>query len=1423
MKYYALVIGLLIMVFGLAAGQLMLPGEEELALMHFRAKEFDQARQAYETLWEKGERSLSMLVPLANLYLQYGDVDRAVEVMQELVTRYPGHQEARELLGTYFQYAQRVDDYILNLEELTRIEPMEEALRELSQFYNFQARYQDQIRVLRRLVTLYPDHPRDFMDLAYIQADQGQIRESLETLRLLERHHPEGLEPDMALLKWSLALDSSQTQEATQEARSWLSRSPDPEFGVHVIGVFRERGRFQEALSVLQPLKQKVNDHPRLLEQVIQLQLESGEPGLAFQRLLGIHSQRLLPLSLGQSLVELALARSRPEVAFEAADAYDLTHFPEWLLQNLLEVSLDSQRQELGERIVKSQGPELFQGRPVLGARWAMSQGDQAQTSRWLKRAEEDPRLEPHQKMVLAHLYQLMGKKSKSLALMSSLADLDQLNPAELESLAYLYLDLDKAAEGVQLFATLRGRTPAPRVDRSWALLAAASGREEEVLAWLRERHEERPGISYLRDLYFTAADRDQARLALEAALQLYYRQKDGQHRLLFVQALNRSRQGVKALKLARQLDLEGGEGEAAYLEALSQAWKAGQPVKEELAEYWGRKLAETGEEDPRRVTIVHSLLEVGAYRLAQPALRSLASREKEPWLQAYVDALRATNDKELLVGFLQEQLQRSDRTLACREDYLHVLLQEGLPEAALPYLRQFALALAGQWAFAYEDALARLGRDRELLEFLETWARREDLAVSDKRSIAYRLLEKKAMGKAKTLFLDLAAVAGPESPDVGQLLTLWAEEPGARAVDWLMARLRSAKEEDCPGWIRHLVDAGAAKQVVSTFPEPTPGLGQHPELMDSYMKALESVSEFQRLGVLLEAEIAVEGRGERLAALGQMAWSSGRKALAYQAFLKARAESPQQPQILKSLGQLAFQQGRYQVARNHLIESIELGQKDYEVQFLLGEILWREEDYEEAKRRYEEAIKHLGALNSSQAQLIRAQILRRQGDLEQSLRLLRRVVDENPHDQHLRADEVEILLDNKRYGEAQVALDTLLSTPSAEDKESSPEDPEATLRLHLLQARLMADTGDLKGAVQTLGQSLKENPENPSVLVALAELEQRSDRLLSATRLYQHALALEPLNQDISKAGEELFRERSPRAEVERHRLQIGRGWQADVLEISGWGPALGAFKTGLAYHRNDVEIRGLRDHLGGETDFTGQLSWSELLLQFDTEGGSRLLGSWFLNDGKGGMGLDYSRSDYKGQVQLGLEYGRPNWEYAEGLAMGLVQDRVSLGRQQRFGRRTSAQIRAALKRYRMGVYDPVATSFGMHASLQHELDRPRAFLEYALELEHRRSIVALKDLQGGVFYPLPLRSSEVHSFNMGSNARLSRSLHLDGYGGFAWDRLGGSGPHFGGVLGYKGDGPWEGRFFLDQTIHSVSTTERASRWGVFLLWRFK
>ncbi|MBF0349377.1 MAG: tetratricopeptide repeat protein, partial [Magnetococcales bacterium] len=180
-RYY--ILGVVLSLIGISLGYLLLPSVETLALMNLRDQDYATALALFERQLEgEGRLPDSAILPLSNLYLQNGQVEQAIDVLEGFLKKNPDHLEARKELGKLYQYAQRPMDYLENLEVLHRLEPTMEVLQQLANLYSYSANIKKQMQILEEMQKRYPRHVGGYRDLARLLMSAGEFERTVAVL-----------------------------------------------------------------------------------------------------------------------------------------------------------------------------------------------------------------------------------------------------------------------------------------------------------------------------------------------------------------------------------------------------------------------------------------------------------------------------------------------------------------------------------------------------------------------------------------------------------------------------------------------------------------------------------------------------------------------------------------------------------------------------------------------------------------------------------------------------------------------------------------------------------------------------------------------------------------------------------------------------------------------------------------------------------------------------------------------------------------------------------------------------------------------------------------------------------------------------------------------------------------------------------------
>ena len=1016
-----LVMGILVSA-GLGLGSVLVPRDRELGLIFLKDKQFEAARRTLEEQFAGGDSSVSVVIPLGELYLQFGDTDAAVALMEEFVRENPGSLEAMEHVGTLYQYAQRSDDYLRNLEAINAMRPRAATLRELSGIYYFRAEYDQQIEVLTQLTESFPADPLAFLDLAKLQAVQARYADAVATLRKLETLHPGSMDDDTAQFLVGLMLDAGDGEGALAYVTERLQENPDPDVAAASAALFRYKNRPREALTLLAPFEALSDDHPGLLAQLVQLRITLGEPEWAFSKLEALHVSGKLSQVLEEPFMDLLLTRGEATRAFEAAESFDLTVMPGWLLSNLAEAAVANDMPGYADRMIERLGEGFLESRPILGAELALARNDTAGAAEWVDKAENSD-LVVSQQVALGGLYARMERTGDAIRVLSRLAMSGDLPDVALGDLTLFYMESNRQAEGLEIVEALRRERSSVEIEMAWALLATSRERSEEVTSWFETNRSGGLAIQALSDIVFIASDTAQHGVALSAADRLYRVQPTPENRFLLASVQVSAGRPAEALPHLRALSPGSLEVQNTYVAALSAARVLGKPVEDELHRVLSLKLSEPGLDDEQTEEIVYGLLDLGAYDTVLPALKDLARRKGGAWFSAYVDAAVKTNQVDALVEYVGRELEE-ERHPDLAEDQLYALLEHGGQAPALPHLRRFSVEHGGSWDLAYEDALQQLNRSGELLEFWTRRAHEPGTSGAEKRDLAFRMLDARHKTSAENLFRDLAVKELPDGENVSQLLFLWGPRPGESELAWLEERARSSTDDERAGWMRHLINSGAPHLAAEVAAIEMPPAGNGGQVLDVYLEALIVTAGRDALAEAIRRELPFVNESEGLRRLGRRVIEAGHAPSGRDVYAKLLQLNPDDAEALRQFGLTDFLAGDYVSAASHLSRYVTLTGGDPETNFYWGELLRRKNLTEEARSQYQRAIAQIDSQTPElQIQVIRGLLLHRLDRIGESMAQFEGLLKERPGDKHLRADYAGVLLEAGLYEDAERIL----------------------------------------------------------------------------------------------------------------------------------------------------------------------------------------------------------------------------------------------------------------------------------------------------------------------------------------------------------------------------------------------------------------
>lgn len=178
-RHYA--IFLVVVAAGLFSSLLLIPGPSQTALLFFKGQHYDRAARIYEARLAAGDDSVDVVVPLAQLYLERGKTERAVRLLKNL----PPRADRDHAIADFYKSALQPEQYLQTIEKFDRWQLSEKELRELCDLYRDRSRYADLKATLRILIARFPRQADDFVELANIEASQGDAAAAEKTMKVM--------------------------------------------------------------------------------------------------------------------------------------------------------------------------------------------------------------------------------------------------------------------------------------------------------------------------------------------------------------------------------------------------------------------------------------------------------------------------------------------------------------------------------------------------------------------------------------------------------------------------------------------------------------------------------------------------------------------------------------------------------------------------------------------------------------------------------------------------------------------------------------------------------------------------------------------------------------------------------------------------------------------------------------------------------------------------------------------------------------------------------------------------------------------------------------------------------------------------------------------------------------------------------------
>ena len=181
-------------------------------------------------------------MPLAELYVQSGQVDRAVGLLRRMTGSNADQLQLFQKVAVFQKYNQQMRDYLHTLETIEAMSGSEDGLRELIDQYRYANDNAMLIPALQKLIARYKGEPGEYVELANLLAAGSRFADAAEVMERFEVRHPREVSAESVELLLSVLLDSHQGLRALDRAGRWVARHRDSDQVVRFASLLRGKG-----------------------------------------------------------------------------------------------------------------------------------------------------------------------------------------------------------------------------------------------------------------------------------------------------------------------------------------------------------------------------------------------------------------------------------------------------------------------------------------------------------------------------------------------------------------------------------------------------------------------------------------------------------------------------------------------------------------------------------------------------------------------------------------------------------------------------------------------------------------------------------------------------------------------------------------------------------------------------------------------------------------------------------------------------------------------------------------------------------------------------------------------------------------------------------------------------------------------------
>jgi len=558
---------------GLAAGYLIHPSRQEVALMYFKDRHYGKAQQLYKDLLEEGLYSPSVVRSLAVLNLREGNIEQSIVLLKEFIKSNPKSIVARKQITQYYKDAQRPKEYLKALEELNSFNNSQETLQELSSLYHSFNQLENHIKTLEKVIIEpnYTIRQEDYRQLIVYYATLNEYEKALTIGKELLKKTNYMVNHNLftAILEIALQIEE-ESKDALLMVNSYISSldGDKPEIITDLIEFFIARSDFKTANMLTGGLIKGDSPPPRLLALHYKIMILQNNEEQAYTELKELFKKQTLSPPLNNILARLSLKFKDYMFSKNVISASEQDSFTEKTILDYIEVSILTGDKEIASILRSKLSRAYLEGDLVLSMLLSFAEhGDDIKAL--VSKVHKKQYLDNESKILIMNICYERGKKKLSYEIQKTLPLFYLITNSDHERVADQIVIYGDVKLRLQEINKLIGKKKEIALLVETLIFISSGSGNESVIRRTIAQHPQLPQ-EVIRDSYFIASKHNQPQTAIYLARLLRSGYPQSQSNVYVANSLIESKKYEQAMDQVGQMYTNNTDAEACYRNALS-------------------------------------------------------------------------------------------------------------------------------------------------------------------------------------------------------------------------------------------------------------------------------------------------------------------------------------------------------------------------------------------------------------------------------------------------------------------------------------------------------------------------------------------------------------------------------------------------------------------------------------------------------------------------------------------------------------------------------------------------------------------------------------------------------------------------------------------------------------------------------------